>query len=141
MKKILVIMLVLVLAVGLFTGISFAGKREAAASRSVDAESIPGEAESSPEETAAQAAPSQEAGTEEYVEEEIFAEWNEGAPALDALVDYVEAVTDESSPDYIPPADRIAVVNDRHIEEMGSREELLRLDGAYAALERAQGLT
>ena len=109
MKKILVIMLVLVLAVGLFTGISFAGKREAAASRSVDAESIPGEAESSPEETAAQAAPSQEAGTEEYVEEEIFAEWNEGAPALDALVDYVEAVTDESSPDYIPPADRIAV--------------------------------
>ena len=38
-------------------------------------------------------------------------------------------------------ADRIAVVNDRHIEEMGSREELLRLDGAYAALERAQGLT
>ena len=38
-------------------------------------------------------------------------------------------------------ADRIAVVNDRHIEEMGSREELLRRDGAYAALERAQGLT
>jgi ATP-binding cassette subfamily B protein len=38
-------------------------------------------------------------------------------------------------------ADRIAVVNDRHIEEMGNREELLRRDGAYAALERAQGLT
>ena len=42
-------------------------------------------------------------------EEDIFADWNDGAPALGALIDYVEAVTDESSPDYIPPADRIAV--------------------------------
>ena len=41
--------------------------------------------------------------------EEIFADWNDGAPALSALIDYVEAVTDEASPDYIPPADRIAV--------------------------------
>ncbi len=41
--------------------------------------------------------------------EEIFADWNDGAPALGALIDYVEAVTDEASPDYIPPADRIAV--------------------------------
>ena len=46
---------------------------------------------------------------EEYVEEEIFADWNENAPALNTLVDYVEAVTDESSPDYIPISDRIAV--------------------------------
>ena len=37
-------------------------------------------------------------------------------------------------------ADRIAVVNDRHIEEQGSREELLQKNGAYTALERAQGL-
>ena len=44
---------------------------------------------------------------EEY--EEVFAEWNEDAPALNALIDYVEAVTDEESPDYIPPVDRIAV--------------------------------
>ena len=42
-------------------------------------------------------------------EEDIFADWNDGAPALEALIEYVEAVTDESSPDYIPPADRIAV--------------------------------
>ena len=35
-------------------------------------------------------------------------------------------------------ADRIAVVDDQHIVEQGSREELLRLNGAYAALERAQ---
>ena len=41
--------------------------------------------------------------------EEIFADWNDGAPALGALIDYVEAVTDQASPDYIPPADRIAV--------------------------------
>ena len=41
--------------------------------------------------------------------EEAFAEWNADAPALNALIDYVEAVTDESSPDYIPAEDRIAV--------------------------------
>ena len=40
--------------------------------------------------------------------EEFFAEWNQDAPALKALTEYVEAVTDETSPDYIPPADRIA---------------------------------
>ena len=42
-------------------------------------------------------------------DEAAFAEWNEGAPALQTLIEYVESVTDESSPDYIPPADRIAV--------------------------------
>ena len=46
---------------------------------------------------------------ETSVEEDIFADWNEDAPALYALVDYVEAVTDELSPDYIPPEDRVAV--------------------------------
>lgn len=35
-------------------------------------------------------------------------------------------------------ADRIAVVDDRKIVEQGSREELLKRNGAYAALERAQ---
>ena len=38
----------------------------------------------------------------------VFSEWNPEAPALKALIEYVEAVTDEASPDYIPPADRIA---------------------------------
>ena len=42
-------------------------------------------------------------------EEDVFAEWNEDAPALNALIDYVEAVTDEDSSDFIPDADRIAV--------------------------------
>ncbi len=40
--------------------------------------------------------------------EDFFSEWNEGAPALQALTEYVEDVTDEASPNYIPPADRIA---------------------------------
>lgn len=47
------------------------------------------------------------AGEEEF--EDVFAEWNPEAPALNVLVDYVETVTDESSPDFIPEADRIAV--------------------------------
>lgn len=34
--------------------------------------------------------------------------WAEDAPAKKALVEYVEAVTDESSPDFIPAEDRIA---------------------------------
>ncbi len=38
----------------------------------------------------------------------IFEEWNPDAPALNALIEYVEDVTDEDSPDYIPPTDRIA---------------------------------
>ena len=37
-------------------------------------------------------------------------------------------------------ADRIAVVTDRHIEEQGTREELLKKNGVYASLERAQGI-
>ena len=39
---------------------------------------------------------------------EPFSQWNPDAPALKTLVSYVEAVTDEASQDYIPPADRIA---------------------------------
>ena len=37
-----------------------------------------------------------------------FSQWNADAPALNALIEYVEAVTDEASPDYIPPTDRVA---------------------------------
>ena len=54
----------------------------------------------------AEAAAAQEEG---YEYEERFAEWKEDAPSLHALIDYVEAVTDEASPDYIPVEDRIAV--------------------------------
>ena len=41
-------------------------------------------------------------------DEDTFSQWNTDAPALNALIDYVEAVTDEDSPDYIPEEDRIA---------------------------------
>lgn len=41
--------------------------------------------------------------------EDVFAEWNPEAPALEALIDYVESVTDEESEDFIPVSDRIAV--------------------------------
>ena len=37
-----------------------------------------------------------------------FSLWNAEAASLKALTDYVEAVTDEASPDYIPPESRIA---------------------------------
>ena len=36
-----------------------------------------------------------------------LASWNEGAPKA-AIVSFVRSVTDESSPDYLPPAERIA---------------------------------
>ena len=49
-----------------------------------------------------------EAAAEETKEETSFSQWNPEAPSLQALIDYVEAVTDEASPDYIPPEDRIA---------------------------------
>ncbi len=55
------------------------------------------------------AAPSEnrEADSPEY--EDIFSEWNEDAPALQTLIEYVEDVTDKSSDSFIPVADRIAV--------------------------------
>ena len=40
--------------------------------------------------------------------EEAFSQWNPDAPALNALIDYVEAVTNPDSPDFIPEVDRIA---------------------------------
>ena len=39
----------------------------------------------------------------------MFTEWNPDAPALKALTEYVEDVTDEASPNHIPQTDRIAV--------------------------------
>ncbi len=35
--------------------------------------------------------------------------WCDGTPAKAALLEYVDAVTDKGSPDYIPPAERVAV--------------------------------
>ena len=47
--------------------------------------------------------------TAEPAQEEYFTQWNAEAPALNALVDYVETVTDPESPEFIPEMDRIAV--------------------------------
>ena len=55
------------------------------------------------------AAEASETEPAEYEYEDVLADWNDGAEALDVLVDYVEDVTDEASPDYIPEVDRIAV--------------------------------
>ena len=38
----------------------------------------------------------------------VFSEWNPDAPALKTLIEYVEDVTNETSPNYIPVSDRIA---------------------------------
>ena len=64
------------------------------------------------EEAPAVEAPAEEAAAEEAAateaDEEAFPLWNADAPALKALVEYVEDVTDEASPNYIPSVDRIA---------------------------------
>ena len=88
-----------------------AGETEEAASDEAEADAVETAdaetADDNAEET--EAADAEAADDEAYEYEEIFADWNEGAPALDVLIDYVETVTDESSEDYIPPVDRIAV--------------------------------
>ncbi|MBR1707862.1 MAG: haloacid dehalogenase-like hydrolase [Clostridia bacterium] len=45
----------------------------------------------------------------EEANENAFSLWNKEAPALTSLLDYMKAITDIDSPDYIPPEDRIAV--------------------------------
>ena len=47
--------------------------------------------------------------SEEDSEKTDFRCWNENAPSLAALKEYVEDVTDDNSPNYIPEEDRIAV--------------------------------
>ena len=52
--------------------------------------------------------------TEGLVQEDqefTFEYWTEGAPSLETLKEYVADVTDEASPNYIPAADRIAVID------------------------------
>lgn len=48
------------------------------------------------------------AAQEATAAQEPFSQWNADAASLNALIDYVEAVTDPDSPDFIPEADRIA---------------------------------
>ncbi len=67
-------------------------------------EEVEAEDEALPDETAGGAE-----AEESPDEEDVFVDWNKDAPALSTLIEYVEAVTDETDPDYIPVADRIAV--------------------------------
>lgn len=67
-----------------------------------------GEENAAAEETESVPAEAAESEDGEYEYEEMFPSWNEDAPALQTLIGYVEDVTDEASPDYIPPVDRIA---------------------------------
>ena len=50
----------------------------------------------------------EDTGDDAETKEASFSHWNQDAPSLQALKEYVESVTDEESPDYIPPEDRIA---------------------------------
>ena len=71
----------------------------------VAAEAAEEEAAKEAEEAAVEAAAEE---TEEPEGDDWFDEWNADAPALKALIEYVEAVTDPDSPDFIPEMDRIA---------------------------------
>ena len=111
MKRFIALCLALIMAMGLCS----CGRPAASAEQAALADRIAAETPA-PAEAAEAAAPAESAApiesaaaSEDTTTEEIFADWNDGAPALGALIDYVEAVTDSSSPDYIPPADRVAV--------------------------------
>lgn len=41
--------------------------------------------------------------------EDVFSYWNQEAPSLKVLTDYVKGVTEQGSSDFIPPEDRVAV--------------------------------
>ena len=96
MKKRIIVALSLLLALACL--FSFALAEEAPADAAPE---TPVEAEAPAPEEAAEEEP-------DFEYEEVFAEWNPDAPSLKALIEYVEDVTDEDSPNYIPPVDRIA---------------------------------
>ncbi len=74
-------------------------------------------AEEKPAESTTSAAKEKKTAEEEKQEDEettvnadeMLSLWAEGAEAKAELVDYITAITDEGSKDYIPPEDRIAV--------------------------------
>ena len=88
--------LIAVIGLGMVLGVGRDSKGDIAAT----AESVSAVDEAVAEETAA----------EKAVDAASFLSlWTEGAEAKEKLVEYMNAITDESSPDYIPPEDRIAV--------------------------------
>lgn len=60
-------------------------------------------------ETEASADTKEKTDTDKASDKEIFTDWNQDSAVLTKLTDYVDSVTDESSKDFIPVEDRIAV--------------------------------
>lgn len=60
-------------------------------------------------ETEASADTKEKTDTDKASDKEIFTDWNQDSAVLKKLTDYVDSVTDESSKDFIPVEDRIAV--------------------------------
>lgn len=67
------------------------------------------DADPQPEEAAEEQPSPDEPEQAEEEEDAAFLYWNEDAPALAALKEYVAAVTDPTSPDFIPEEERIVV--------------------------------
>ncbi len=115
MKKLLAVLLTLAIVFGLCcSGVAFAD--ETKPEDTAAEETIETEAAVEAEKDEAGAVPDVEETDEEVREdrdenvyEDVFAEWNEDATALNTLIEYVETVTDAGSDEFIPPADRIAV--------------------------------
>ena len=66
-------------------------------------------ADEAAEDQATEQAAEPEATDEEAEEVEYFSSWSEDAPAIIALKEYVEDVTNPDSPNYIKPEERIVV--------------------------------
>ena len=67
------------------------------------------EAEKETAQTAGTEKNAAEAAEAEEETEEVFSKWNDDAPSLQALTEFVEKVTEEGSDSFIPEKDRIAV--------------------------------
>lgn len=91
-KRTVCLILSMIMMIGLLAGCSEAPK--------------PADTAEQPPVSSADTPDTEEPGTEL---EDVFPSWNQDAASLNALIDYVEAVTDEKSPDFIPVEDRIAV--------------------------------
>ena len=102
-KRTVFLPLILLLTLSLlFTGCGAKDKTETPSSASPDAttQAVPGEPQETEPVSETEAAPSAD---------EMLSLWTEDAAARKALVEYMDAITDESGADFIPVEDRIAV--------------------------------
>ena len=102
-KRTVFLPLILLLTLSLlFTGCGAKDKTEAPSAASPDAttQAVPGESQETEPVSETEAAPSAD---------EMLSLWTEDAAARKALVEYMDAITDESGADFIPVEDRIAV--------------------------------